>query len=105
MHDRGEMVRAMVSSPDFGRLVVAVTASVELSFGLDGGRVTKSAVKERVDLAWDLVKRLRADFKWSVARICDHVATFLRCELNGVAYDPGAMNGIWNPERLDGAAL
>ncbi len=105
MHEKGAAVREMVARPDFGKLVVHVTTAVELSFGLDGGRVTQSAVKERVNLAWDIVTRLRKDFKWSVSRICDHVGMMLRCELNGIAYDPGAMDTVWTPDTLTPARL
>jgi hypothetical protein len=105
MHEKGDAVRKLVAAPDFGKLVVHVTAAVELSFGLDGGRITQSAVKERVNLAWDVVTRLRTDFKWSVSRICDHIGMMLRCELNGVSYDPGAMNDVWTPDSLGAARL
>src|SRR5690606_4349344 len=82
MHERGDVVRGLVSSADFGRIVLAVVASVELSF-LDGASTTRSEIRRRTDMAWDLVKTLRGDLKWSVAKILDHLTAYLRCELDG----------------------
>lgn len=99
MHERGEVVRQMVDAPSFGRLVLGIGASVELSF-LDGARTTRSEVRRRVDMSWELVKRLRGDLKWSVEKILDHLTAYLRCELDGVPYNPERVNGLWRPDTL-----
>lgn len=104
MHERGDVVRGLVSSADFGRIVLAVVASVELSF-LDGARTTRSEIRRRTDMAWDLVKRLRGDLKWSVAKILDHLTAYLRCELDGIPYNPESTGTVWTPDTLaDNAA-
>lgn len=106
MHERGDVVRSMVSSKDFGRIVLAVVASVELSF-LDNARTTRSEVRRRTDMCWDLVKRLRGDLKWSVEKILDHLTAYLRCELDGIPYNPEKAGGLWTPDTIatEAAAL
>lgn len=99
MHERGDVVRTLVSGPDFGRIVNAVVASVELSF-LDGARTTRSEIRRRTDMCWDLVKRLRGDLKWSVPKILDHLTAYLRCELDGIPYNPEATGRVWTPDTL-----
>lgn len=100
MHERGsEMVRQMVSSAHFGKLTLSVVASVELSF-LDGARTTRSEIRRRTNMCWDLVLKLRGDLKWSVEKILDHLTAYLRCELDGIPYNPEKNNGLWKPDSI-----
>jgi hypothetical protein len=68
------------------------------SFTADKSRVTISETKRRFDICEGLFLRLRGDLKWSLPRALDMIPGYLRCELEGIAYDPSAQRGgLWRP--------
>lgn len=93
---------SLVGIVDEGKLpdvVTAIEASVLLSFTQDKSRATGSEVKRRIEICIALVKTLRGDLKWAVARIVDYLPTYLRCELDGISYSPST-SSVWSPDRM-----
>ncbi len=70
-----------------------------LSYAQDKSRITASETKRRTNICIELVKTLRGDLKWSVPRITDYLPTYLRCELDGIAYSPST-SAVWSPDRM-----
>lgn len=78
------------------RLTPAVSAAVEGSFGVDKSTTTRAEVKRRIDICWNIAKILRYDLGWGITRIEDHLAHYLRCELDGDDWEPDKRR-CWMP--------
>jgi hypothetical protein len=57
---------------------------------------TTAEVKRRFEIVVRIFATLRADAKWSVPRCIDHLGPYLRCELDGVAWEP-SKRSVWLP--------
>lgn len=53
----------------------------------DGG-YPEAEFKYRAKKAWSIAQVLRYEMHWSMARICDHLHTYLRAELDGAGFEP-----------------
>jgi hypothetical protein len=91
----------LVEEGQVGRVTLAIEDAISKSFethpmrqGVTG--ITSSEVKRRFDLCASVFVALRGDMKWSVARACDHLALYLKDELDGVDWKPNVRK-CWMP--------
>jgi hypothetical protein len=54
------------------------------------GSITKDELKRRSAMCIEIFRVLRGDLKWSLDRIADNLADFLRKQLDGVDWEPAA---------------
>jgi hypothetical protein len=82
-----------------GRLdhaVLAIEHTVTRSFEADGSRVTRAEVRRRFEICERLFRQLRGDLGWGLVRVLDHLPHYLRCELDGQAWEPDRRT-CWMP--------
>lgn len=94
----------LCSSDDVGKVTKAFVSSIELSFvtnPMPSGFVTDSEIAHRFKLCDRIFTNLRGDLKWSIPKIVDMLPTYLKCELDGVPYNPESVGSSWNPEVID----
>jgi hypothetical protein len=77
-----------------------IEAAIAKSFASDHFSPTGDEVRRRFAICERLICRLRADLGWGLQRALDHLPQYLRCELDGVPWEPDQRT-IWVPE--DGA--
>jgi len=80
-----------------GRVMLAIERAVSKSFEDDRARVTGDEIRRRFGLCERLIRRLRGDLGWGLHRVLDHLPHYLRCELDGQAWEPDTRT-IWMPE-------
>lgn len=79
---------ALIDGEQLGRVVLGIEAAVTRSFTTDGTRLTDAEVRRRFGICERLFRQLRGDLGWGVARVLDHLPHYLRCELDGQAWEP-----------------
>jgi hypothetical protein len=82
------------------RVVLGIERAVRRSFETDGARMTEAEVRRRFRICERLFRQLRGDLRWGLVRVLDHLPQYLRCELDGQAWEPDRRT-CWMPE--DGA--
>lgn len=58
--------------------------------------ITQREVKRRIEIALNLVARMRCDLKWSVQRTLDTLPQAMKAELDGVEWKP-SRHAMWMP--------
>jgi hypothetical protein len=95
-----EMLDMFKDNPEnVGALVRAIGNSVSQSFVEDRSRKTSAETKRRVEMCVSIARQLRRDLKWSVTRICDEMPFGLRCQLDGIPWDPNNRRTLWTPPQ------
>ncbi len=100
-YTRQEKARALKAFWDEMNPVVAVVVESTFSHVSTGVRhITTAEVKNRTNMARDLVDNMRRDFGWSKARIRDNLAIALRSKLAGLVVDLDSLGrrGSWMPD-------
>jgi nitric oxide synthase oxygenase domain/subunit len=85
--DRGQVERALVG----------IEHAVTRSFEADGARMTDAEIRRRFSICEQLFRQLRGDLSWGLIRVIDHLPHYLRCELDGQAWEPDRRT-LWIPE-------
>jgi hypothetical protein len=85
--DRGQLERA----------VLGIERAVRRSFETGGTRMTANEVRRRFRICERLFRQLRGDLGWGLVRVLDHLPHYLRCELDGQAWEPDRRT-LWMPE-------
>jgi hypothetical protein len=94
----------LCSSEDLGKVTKAFEEAIALSFTTNPMREpTATEVRRRFGLCDKIFTVLRADLKWSLPKIIDALPTYLKCELDGVPYDPEQIGSSWSPAAVDAA--
>jgi hypothetical protein len=88
-------VEKLVGQESRARAIDAITRAIDESFTSCPARMTRNAVTERFDVCLKIIARLRHEHGWSLLRAFDHVGTYLRCELSGIAYSPKDTRSVW----------
>ena len=78
------------------RVVLSLERAVRRSFETDGARVTDADVRRRFAICERLFRQLRGDLGWGLQRVLDHLPHYLRCELDGQAWEPDRRT-FWMP--------
>jgi hypothetical protein len=94
------MSKAFLDAADPGQLeraVLGIEHAVRRSFEADGARMTAAEVRRRFGICERLFRQLRGDLRWGLHRVLDHLPRYLRCELDGQAWEPDRRT-IWMPE-------
>lgn len=86
----------LVTQDQVGRVALAIERAVAMSFAADGSRPTSDEVRRRFRLCEELVRQLRGDLGWGLQRVLDHLPRYLRCELDGISWQPEA-RVVWVP--------
>ena len=100
------MFASLVTEDKVGKVVIGIEAAVAQSFMEDaqpgriiivhgGNRITQAEIKRRGEMCIKIFRVLRGDLKWTVERILDHLALYLRKELDGVTWEPEARRASW----------
>jgi hypothetical protein len=87
----------LIEPDGVGRVVQAIERAVAQSFEEDQGRLTRHEIRRRYGICENLIVRLRGDLGWGLHRALDHLPHYLRCELDGQAWEPDPRT-IWMPE-------
>lgn len=86
----------LISKDQVARMTLAIERTIEDSFRVDRSRVTADEVRRRFGICERLVRHLRGDLGWGLQRVLDHLPQYLRCELDGVPWQPDARM-VWVP--------
>ena len=87
----------LIEKDQVARVMLAIEQAVTRSFEADGARMTGGEIRRRFGLCERLIRRLRGDLGWGLHRVLDHLAHYLRCELDGHPWEPDTRT-IWMPE-------
>ena len=87
----------LVDSGQLARAVVGIEQAVTGSFETDGARMTDAEIRRRFAICERLFRQLRGDLGWGLVRVIDHLPHYLRCELDGQAWEPDRRT-LWMPE-------
>ena len=93
----GGAFKGLIEQGEVGRVTLAIENAIIASMIADRAPTTEAEVKRRFNLCADIFKVLRGDMKWSIARAIDKIPEYLRCELDGVHYDPKDARAVWLP--------
>jgi hypothetical protein len=91
----------LVAGDQVGCVSLAIERAIKRSFREDCARMTGDEVRRRFAICERLVRRLRGDLGWGLQRALDHLPRYLRCELDGIPWQPDART-VWVP--ADGEA-
>lgn len=86
----------LVEQEQVGRVSLAIERAIAASFSEDGARMTGDEVRHRFAICERLFRRLRGDLGWGLQRALDHLPRYLRCELDGIPWQPDARM-VWVP--------
>ncbi len=86
----------LVQQQQVGAVTVAVERAIARSLRDDNARVTGDEIRRRFAICERMVRRLRGDLGWGLQRVLDHLPRYLRCELDGVPWEPDART-VWTP--------
>ena len=86
----------LVEHGQLERAVFGIERAVTRSFETDGARMTDTEVRRRFGICERLFRQLRGDLNWGLHRVLDHLPHYLRCELDGLAWEPDRRT-IWMP--------
>ena len=80
---------------NFKRMCAGVTDVIERSFQRDRLLLIRPVINDterrrRLSMCTKIIRTLRGDLKWSLVRILDHLPEYLRAELDGESWEPGA---------------
>jgi hypothetical protein len=87
----------LVTADQVARVTLAIERVIADSFRADGARPTGAEVRRRFAICERLVRQLRGDLGWGLQRVLDHLPEYLRCELDGLPWEPDA-RAVWVPE-------
>ena len=91
---------------DLGKVTQTFEEAIALSFvtnAMPSGNVTQNEVRRRFNLCDKIFTTLRGDLKWSIPKISSVLATYLKCELDGVPYNPESVGASWSPDAVEQA--
>ena len=94
----------LCNSDDVGKVSNAFLTAIEMSFitnPMPSGNIPQAEAIRRFDLCDRIFTNLCGDFKWSILKAIDILPTYLKCELDGVPYDPGTIRDTWCAETVD----
>lgn len=97
----GPLAQLLGDPREATRVAGAIEAAVLRSFGEDAARdgrapyVTEFETRRRAQICFRTFRVLRAEAKWSVPRVLDSLAQFLRAELDGTPLDPSSFSALW----------
>lgn len=86
----------LVTQQQVGPATVAIEQAIARSLREDNARVTGAELRRRFAICERLLRHLRGDLGWGLQRALDHLPRYLRCELDGVPWEPDART-IWTP--------
>jgi hypothetical protein len=86
----------LVARDQVGPVLLGIERAIAESFREDGARMTRSEARRRFLASARIFRLLRGDLHWGLQRALDHLPGYLRCELDGVRWDPDART-IWIP--------
>jgi hypothetical protein len=87
----------LIEQDQLARVVLGFEHAVTRSFETDGARMTDAEVRRRFGICERLFRQLRGDLGWGLHRVLDHLPHYLRCELDGLRWEPDSRT-IWMPE-------
>jgi hypothetical protein len=91
------MFADLVAEEQIGRVVLGIEGAVGASFLEDRSRLTGDEIRRRFDVCARIIKTLRGELGWALARVLDHLPRYLRCELDGIPWSPDADRVLWAP--------
>lgn len=96
---------SLVDTDDIGKVTRIFEDAIAVSFVTHPMRnMTKAEVARRFRICDDIFGALRGDLKWSIPKIRDMLGVYLKCELDGVPYNPADMDrASWSPEAAVGS--
>jgi len=86
-----------LAKDELARVMLGIEHAVARSFETDGARMTDAEVRRRFGICERLFRQLRRDLTWGLHRVLDHLPHYLRCELDGLPWEPDRRT-IWMPE-------
>ena len=86
----------LVAQGQLDHAVLAIEHIVTRSLEVDGSRITAVEVRRRFQICERLFRQLHGDLRWGLQRVLDHLPHYLRCELDGHAWEPDRRT-CWMP--------
>jgi len=86
----------LVTQDQLGRVTAAIERAIDRSFREDASRMTGDEVRRRFAICERLLRHLRGDLGWGLQRVLDHLPEYLRCELDGIPWQPDTRT-VWVP--------
>lgn len=92
-------ILSLVSTPEEARRIAEELANIiGASFLLEERHLKLSEVKRRYAICARIFCDLVSDAKWGVQRALHYLPTYLRCELDGIPWEPDK-RAIWLPNE------
>lgn len=94
----------LCNTTDIGKVTKAFLGAIELSFvtnPMPSGEVPRTEISRRFRVCDKIFTMLRADLHWSVPKIIDLLPTYLKCELDGVPYNPETVGSSWSTDAVE----
>lgn len=88
--------RGLIEAGQVGRVTLAFEEFIAVSLITDGAPRTHSEIKRRFNMCAEIFKKLRGDLHWGIDRALHFLPTYLRDELEGVAWKPDTRT-MWMP--------
>ncbi len=89
-----EALERVVGRDALHAVVDLFTVTIAASFATHPTARTHREVKRRFDVCLKILGVLRKDLGWTLERITDNLPVYLRCELDGVAWEP-SKRAVW----------
>ena len=86
----------LVTHDQLAPVLLGFERAVQQSFRDDKSRATGDEVRRRLAICERLFRALRGDLGWGLARVLDHLAEYLRRELDGIPWAPDERK-VWVP--------
>lgn len=87
---------SLLDNQQLGQVMARFEEVVMRSLEADGARFTAAEVRRRFQICERLFRVLRGDLGWGLQRVLDHLPHYLRCELDGQAWEPDR-SACWMP--------
>jgi hypothetical protein len=58
-------------------------------------RISRDEIRRRAAICMRIFRQLRGDLNFGIEKILDHLPKFLRCELDGIPWEPDATRTTW----------
>ena len=92
----------LTHSDDLGKVTRGFEDAIALSFITNPMKnPTQHEIKRRFKLCDKVFTLLRGDLHWSIPKILDVLPTYLKCELDGVPYNPEDVGASWSAAAVE----
>lgn len=96
--------KLLLNKKQIAEVVNGFNEAIEISFRTNPvNHLTQAEIQRRFAICADIFQNLRGDLKWSIPKCVDVLPTYLKCELDGVPYNPSNVRDTWTKDGIENA--